>query len=196
MPDGFTRDGVAYNSREEADLAAEIPAMYLDRATDAGFIAEAVLDSEWLKRHDAEVTAAAYAEKPERVEVMRNAIGTHVGLGIENDPTLERATSAASAALDALRTMETEPKPERIPGDCPMHGERMRFPVQAGETREPGCTCERVYEPKPLDLDPQPMRCLFPTRCTSERHGYMRGPHLRFDPRPEFEQDEEAYRRG
>ena len=49
------RGGVAYNSAEEADLAAEIPTVYLDGKNDAGFIAEAVLDSDWLRARELRV---------------------------------------------------------------------------------------------------------------------------------------------
>jgi len=48
----YIRDGIAYNSEDEANLADAIPAAYLDRPTDAGYIAEAILDSDWLKEHD------------------------------------------------------------------------------------------------------------------------------------------------
>lgn len=49
---GVVRAGVAYNSDDEAELAQQIPASYLDRASDAGHIAEAVIASDWLAAHD------------------------------------------------------------------------------------------------------------------------------------------------
>lgn len=48
----YTRNGIAYNSEDEANLADAIPVVYLDRPLDAGYIAEAILDSEWLAEHD------------------------------------------------------------------------------------------------------------------------------------------------
>lgn len=40
-------------------LAPEIPTLYLDRATDAYYVAEAVIGSSWLREHDARVIEAA-----------------------------------------------------------------------------------------------------------------------------------------
>ena len=50
---GYIRDGIAYNSQDEANLAAAIPSVYYGTQLDAGYIAEAILDSDWLAQHEA-----------------------------------------------------------------------------------------------------------------------------------------------
>ena len=60
---GYIRDGIVYNFQDEVDLAAELPVVYLNGyPTDAGYIAEAVLASDWLAEHDRDVAARAWQE--------------------------------------------------------------------------------------------------------------------------------------
>jgi hypothetical protein len=62
----YARNGIGYNSESEADLADEIPLLYTDGTrVSAGWIAEAVIGSEWLAAHDAELTERVRAEQRE-----------------------------------------------------------------------------------------------------------------------------------
>ena len=69
---GYTRNGITYNSEDEANLAAAIPKVYVVRDLDAGYIAEAILDSDWLTEHDREVLTRAADEILRR----RTIVGT------------------------------------------------------------------------------------------------------------------------
>lgn len=53
-------NNMAFNSKDEMLLAREIPAVYLDRWNDAGYVAEAILGSDWMREHDREIALNAY----------------------------------------------------------------------------------------------------------------------------------------
>jgi len=55
-------NNMAFNSDDEMRLAQEIPSVYLDRWSDAGHVAEAILDSDWLAAHDRDVAASILEE--------------------------------------------------------------------------------------------------------------------------------------
>lgn len=55
----FDWDNMGFNSEDEMNLSKEIPTIYLDRPSDVGCVAEAILDSKWLTAHDREVSARA-----------------------------------------------------------------------------------------------------------------------------------------
>lgn len=44
--------------------------------------------------------------------------------------------------------------PERLPGECPPHGERVRYESADRGPTEPACTCERVTAPEPTPYTP------------------------------------------
>ena len=72
---GYLRNGIIYNSENEANLAAVIPSVYLDRPLDAGYIAEAILDSGWLRR----VQELAWAEgRRDSTDLVSDALGFRV----------------------------------------------------------------------------------------------------------------------
>lgn len=85
---GFTRNGVTYNSEREADLAAVIPSVYIDRPLDAGYIAEAIIASDWFVAVKAEVAA----------KVRNDAL---MALSWSGETTWRQARSAVDAALSA-----------------------------------------------------------------------------------------------
>ena len=72
---GYLRNGILYNSEDEANLADVIPGAYLANQLDAGYIAEAIIDSDWLRC----VRELAWAEgRRDSIDLVSDALGFRV----------------------------------------------------------------------------------------------------------------------
>jgi hypothetical protein len=97
---GYTRNGIAYNSEDEANLAAAIPGAYLN-SLDAGYVAEAILDSEWLAEHDRQEREKGRIQSRARVDAALT--GSRSAMAIRSTSATSTRSTRARRASSRLR---------------------------------------------------------------------------------------------